>query len=119
MNPSLNIITASDATFRAEDGSDPRFYIFATLVSGVVRFEVVDAGSWLDSLTSSDDKQRLREVQSVQLPDLSACWSRLTPDEQHYIQRSLATANGLYETVKILSRLVECLQRRLDEAEPK
>jgi hypothetical protein len=75
--------------------------------------------SWLDSLTASDDKQRLRSVQSVKLPDLSECWSRLTPDEQHYIQRSLASANGLHETVKILSRLVECLQRRLDEVEAK
>jgi hypothetical protein len=76
-------------------------------------------GAWLDSLTAHDDKQRLREVQSVTLPDLSECWSRLSPDEQHYIQRSFASANGLYETVKILSRLVECLQRRLDEVEAK
>lgn len=36
-----------------------------------------EGGSWLDSLAASDDKQRLREVQSVKLPDLSDCWSRL------------------------------------------
>lgn len=41
VNPSLSIITASGATFRAEDTNDPRFYIFATLISGVLRFEVV------------------------------------------------------------------------------
>ncbi|HZV07104.1 MAG TPA: hypothetical protein VE999_18630 [Gemmataceae bacterium] len=78
-----------------------------------------EVGSWLDSVTASDDKQRLRNIQSVNLPDLSECWSRLTPDEQHYIQRSLASAHGLYEMVKVLSRLVECLQRRLDEVEAK
>ena len=32
---------ATTSTFRAEDGNDPRFYLFATLVSGVMRFEVV------------------------------------------------------------------------------
>jgi hypothetical protein len=37
----LNIVAATASTFRAEDLGDPRFYIFATLVSGVLRFEVV------------------------------------------------------------------------------
>jgi hypothetical protein len=37
----LNVVTATISAFRAEDGSDPRFYIFATLASGVLRFEVV------------------------------------------------------------------------------
>ena len=40
-----------------------------------------------------------------------------SPIEQAFIQRSLATANGLYETVKILSRLAECLQQQLAEGE--
>ena len=40
-NPPLRIVTATTSTFRAEDDSDPRFYLFATFVSGVLRFEVV------------------------------------------------------------------------------
>jgi hypothetical protein len=77
------------------------------------------SASWLDTLTASDHQQRLNQIQATAIPELSRCWSQLTADEQHYIQRSLATANGLYETVKILSRLVECLQQRLDEVETK
>jgi hypothetical protein len=40
-NPSLSIVTATNSTFWAEDGSDPRFYLLATLASGVLRFEIV------------------------------------------------------------------------------
>ena len=54
-------------------------------------------------------------MQATAIPELSRCWSLLTPKEQLFIQRSLATANGLYETVKILSRLAECLQQQLAE----
>lgn len=78
---------------------------------------VREAGAWLDALTASDDKQRLREVQSVKLPDLSENWSQLTVDEQHYIHRGLSSARSLYETVQILSRLAECLQQRIVELE--
>lgn len=78
-----------------------------------------ERASWLDTLTASDHQQRLNRIQATAIPELSRCWPQLTADEQHYIQRSLATANGLYETVKILSRLVECLQQRLIEEEAK
>jgi hypothetical protein len=37
----LAITTATASTFRAEDAGDPRFYLFATLVSAILRFEVV------------------------------------------------------------------------------
>lgn len=40
-NPNLAIVLATASTFRAEDRTDPRFYLFATLVAGVLRFEVV------------------------------------------------------------------------------
>lgn len=41
-NPNLTVVVVATATtFRAEDGTDPRFFIFATLISGVLRFEVV------------------------------------------------------------------------------
>jgi len=36
-----SIVTATTSAFRAEDGRDSRFYLFATLASGVLRFEVV------------------------------------------------------------------------------
>ena len=74
-------------------------------------------GSWLDSLQASDDQQRLSQVQAAVIPELSRCWSQLSQKEQYFIQRSLASANGLYETVKILSRLAECLQQRIMELE--
>jgi hypothetical protein len=74
-----------------------------------------EAGAWLDSLSAGDDEQRLREVQSVKLPDLDNCWPQLTPDERDYIHRSLASARGLYESVKILARLAESLQQQLAE----
>jgi hypothetical protein len=77
--------------------------------------ETSEAGAWLDSLAAGDDKQRFREVQSVNLPDLDVCWPRLAPEERDYIHRSLASARGLYESVKILSRLAECLQQQLIE----
>jgi hypothetical protein len=40
-NPKLKVVTATATVFRAEDGGDPRFFLFATLASGVLRFEVV------------------------------------------------------------------------------
>ena len=46
-NANLNVVVATASTFKAEDRNDPRFYIVATLASGVLRFEVVarmDAG---------------------------------------------------------------------------
>jgi hypothetical protein len=73
--------------------------------------------SWLDSLNASDDQRRIHQAQAVVLPDLSRCWSQLTPAEQHFIHQSMASANGLNETVKILSRLAECLQQRIVELE--
>jgi hypothetical protein len=40
-NPNLTITRSTATVFRAEDGTDQRFYIFATLLSGSLRFEVV------------------------------------------------------------------------------
>jgi hypothetical protein len=40
-NPNLLVVSAAASMFRAEDASDPRFYIFGSLLSGVLRFEVV------------------------------------------------------------------------------
>jgi hypothetical protein len=73
------------------------------------------AGSWLDALEANDDQQRLSQAQAMPIPELSRCWPQLTPKEQHFIQRTLATANGLYESVQVLSRLAECLQQQLTD----
>jgi hypothetical protein len=70
-------------------------------------------GSWLDPLRAGDDQKRINQVQAATIPELSQCWAQLTPKEQYFIQRTLATANGLYESVKILARLAECLQQQL------
>jgi len=74
-------------------------------------------GSWLDSLNARNNQQRISQIQTTAIPELSRAWSQLTPKEQYFIQMSMASANGLYETVKILSRLAECLQQRIVELE--
>lgn len=73
------------------------------------------AGSWLDPLKADDDQQRMSQAQAITIPELSRCWSELTPKEQAFIRRSLATTNGLHESVKILAQLAECLQQQLAE----
>ena len=42
-NPQIKVIAAhtSATTFRAEDGTDPEFFIFGTVASGLLKFEVV------------------------------------------------------------------------------
>jgi len=75
------------------------------------------AASWLDSLSATEDRQRIRQAEGASAPNLKGCWPQLTPDERHFIQMTLASANGLFETVKILARLTECLQRRILELE--
>jgi hypothetical protein len=61
--------------------------------------------------------RRACSLKAAAVPELRRIWSQLTPEEQDYIDRSMALANGLYETVKILSRLAECLQQRIVELE--
>jgi len=73
--------------------------------------------SWLGNLSASDDHQRIRQAQTVMPPELSRCWPEMTPDERNFIHLSMASANGLFETVKILSRFVECLQQKVVELE--
>jgi hypothetical protein len=74
-------------------------------------------GSWLEALRANDDQERIRQLQETVIPELSRCWAGLSTREQHYIHRSMASANGLHETVKILSRLAECLQQKIVELE--
>lgn len=73
--------------------------------------------TWLGNLSASDDHQRISQAQAVMPSELSRCWPELTPNERNFIHLSMASANGLFETVKILSRLVECLQQKIVELE--
>ncbi len=41
--------------------------------------ELSRAESWLDSLSADDDQQRIDQVQATTIPELSRCWSQLTP----------------------------------------
>ena len=75
------------------------------------------SSSWLDSLEAHGDRERMEGMQTAKIPELSGAWDQLSASEQRFIRRSLATAGGLYETVKILARLAECLQRRVEELE--
>jgi len=72
---------------------------------------------WLDPLVATSDQDRIRQTQSTTFPELSQSWHRLTGKEQAFIQRSIASANRLYETVKILARLAERLQQLVVELE--
>ncbi len=76
-----------------------------------------ESDSWLDSLKATDAKDRISQIHGDLIPELSRCWSHLTPQERYYIQMCLGSANGLSETVKALSRLAECLQQRVIELE--
>ena len=76
-----------------------------------------ELNSWLDTLIASDDHERIRQMQSSVPNDLKHCWPQLSLEEQYYIQMSSASANGLNEKVKILSRLVEQLQQKVIELE--
>ncbi len=73
--------------------------------------------SWLDSAKARSDEERFQAAQAGVVPELSQCWQKLSPKEQQYIQRTFASANGLYESVKILARLADRLQRRVVELE--
>jgi hypothetical protein len=74
---------------------------------------------WLESVQANDPQRQIDQIQMETIPELSRCWHQLNEKESAFIRRSLASANGLYETVIILSRLAECLQQKLLEAEAK
>jgi hypothetical protein len=82
------------------------------------RVSAIDGdASWLSTLSARSDDERLVAAQTRIEPELVQSWDQLLPKEQQFIQRTIAGANGLYETVKILARLAECLQGRIVELE--
>lgn len=74
-----------------------------------------DSESWLDSLTATDDDQRINQVRNVVPGELSRFWTQMTPKEREYIQVMFASSHGMSETIKIMSRLLESLQQQVNE----
>jgi hypothetical protein len=76
-----------------------------------------DDEPWFTGLVATPDEARMGQAQSAPVPDLAGCWPKLSQKEQSYMRAIMASANGLHETVKILSRLAETLQQKIDELE--
>jgi hypothetical protein len=74
-----------------------------------------EAISWLDSTQATDKEELLKQAQAAIVPELADCWERLDLRERSFIQRTMASANGLYEEVKVLARLAEQLQQKIVE----
>jgi hypothetical protein len=96
-NLNLNIIAATASAFRAEDVGDPRFYIFATLASGVLRFEVV-AQFATGERGSVSGKQFFAAMMShfgAKVRMIEGNWDRATGLTTNIHQLNRATAAGL------------------------
>jgi hypothetical protein len=73
--------------------------------------------SWLDSLTATSIDDRLRSAKQHVPVGLEKSWDKLDEKERFVIQRLVSTSNGHYEQVRILARLAERLQQRINELE--
>ncbi len=96
-NPNLNIVTATNSTFRGEDCSDPRFYILTTLASGVLQFEVVaqlTAGN-RGSVSGKEFFAAMMAHFSANVRIVEGSWSRASGLTTNIDQLNRATAAGL------------------------
>jgi hypothetical protein len=73
--------------------------------------------SWLDALTATSIDERLRKAKEQPYSELSRNWDKLDDKERFVIQRLIAGLNGRSEQVRILARLAERLQQRVNELE--
>jgi hypothetical protein len=73
--------------------------------------------SWLDSLRVIDVREPARQARGALAPELERCWKLLNSDEREFLLTSMASANGLFELVRILALLAESLQQRITELE--
>ncbi len=96
-NSNLNVVTATASAFRAEDCSNPRFYIFATLVSGVLRFEVVAqlASGARGSVSGKEFFAAMMAHFGARVRIIEANWSRASGLTTTTDQLNRATAAGL------------------------
>lgn len=72
---------------------------------------------WLDGAAVTDHETRVSSLERPALPELRRIWSDLTADERAAVLRASATSAGHLETVKLLARLAERLQSRVNELE--
>lgn len=96
-NPNLNIITASGSVFRGEDRNDPRFYLFATLISGVLRFEVVArlATGERSTVSGKEFFAAMMDHFGAQVRIIEGSWSRASGLTTNIDLVNRATAAGL------------------------
>jgi hypothetical protein len=64
---------------------------------------------------ATDEGELIERAEPAALAEFSGCWGQLGEDARKYIKRLFGNANALYERVKILARLAECLQQQLNE----
>jgi hypothetical protein len=86
----------SASTFRAEDGTDSRFFIFGTLVSGALRFEVVRrlATGEQSSITGREFFDAMMTYFGAAVRIIEANWSNANPERLSNLARfNQATAN--------------------------
>jgi hypothetical protein len=96
-NPALNAVTATATVYRAEDGGDTRFYIFATLISGVLRFEVVAKLATGDrgSVTGIEFFDAMMAHFGGKVKVIEGNWSRASGLTTNLDRLNRATAAGL------------------------
>lgn len=96
-NPNLTVVTATATAFRAEDRSDPRFFIFATLGSGVLRFEVVAQlpNGGRGSVTGKELFAAMMAHFGGKVRIIEGNWSRASGLTTNIDQVNRATAAGL------------------------
>jgi hypothetical protein len=76
-------------------------------------WDVDGVPSWLDSLVATADREQLHSAKTV--APKPRYWNFLTPEEQRLAHLGCASANNLSEKVKILSRLCESLQQKVND----
>lgn len=73
------------------------------------------AESWLDTLSATEVHQRIKEAGENLPAEFKRVWPLMTPQEQRHLQVVIASARHSWETVKIMSRLLEALQLQVNE----
>lgn len=96
-NPHLQIVASTVSVFRAEDHNDSRFFIFATLAGGVLRFEVVAklATGERGAVSGKEFFAAMMTHFGIKTRIIEANWSRTGGLTSNLDQLNRATAAGL------------------------
>lgn len=73
--------------------------------------------SWLDPLAVTGLVDQVREYERFAPPELAYHWDQLDDAERRFVQRILANSHTQHDQVRILARLAERLQQRINELE--